>query len=164
MFCPGCGERDDQTNTCCTKCGLDLVRIRQVIAEGDGAANGGGISANLSDEAILFVSSTVPESKTEGSEPADSVETASPGPAAFDSSDPVLLKERGNELFRQGKFMDALDCYEKALAIDQFYKEAWFNKSMVLKKIGRQDQSEVCNNIYKRLSAGALETRKNKQE
>lgn len=164
MFCPGCGEKNDQTNACCSKCGLDLVRLMQVIADGNGGTHGGEITDNLSDEAILFVSSTIPESKTEGPGSMDSVDTASPIPAAFDISDPVLLKERGNELFRQGKFMDALDCYEKALAIDQFYKEAWFNKSMVLKKIGRQDQSEVCSNIYKRLSAGNLETRKNGQE
>lgn len=164
MFCPGCGERDDHANACCLTCGLDLVRIRQVILDREGGSNGGGIGDNLSDEAVLFVTSTIPENKTGGREPADSVDTASPVPAAFESSDPVQLKERGNELYRQGKFMDALACYEKALAIDQFYKEAWFNKSIVLKKIGRQDQSEVCNNIYKRLSAGTLETKKNRQE
>ena len=57
----------------------------------------------------------------------------------------------GNEFYKQGKYLDAIDCYEKAIAIDQFFKEAWYNKSLALKKIDREDQSRVCFGIYKRL-------------
>ena len=114
-------------------------------------------------EPILSVDSSIADNGTTDPLPAGTVDTASPEPPALDIKDPVQLKERGNELFRQEKFLDALDCYEKALAIDQFYTEAWFNKSMVLKKIGRTDQSKVCWGIYKRLSSGAPELQKNRQ-
>ncbi len=155
MFCPGCGEKNDDTTTCCTKCGLDLARLRLVIAGGDQDVSDADMEDNLSYEAVLSVDSTITDNKTADPGPGNVVDTSSADSAVLDNSDPVQLKERGNELFRQDKFLDALDCYEKALAIDQFYTEAWFNKSIVLKKIGRPDQSKVCWGIYKRLSSGA---------
>jgi tetratricopeptide (TPR) repeat protein len=162
MYCPGCGEKNIDTDATCTKCGLDLARLRIVIAEGDMDTSSTGGGEAFPDAAILPVNST-----TAGNNARDcngDITTALPGePAVFDSSDPVQLKERGNELFREEKFMDSLDCYEKALAIDQFYQEAWYNKSIVLKKIGRQDQSKVCWGIYKRLSSGIPEAQKNRQ-
>jgi tetratricopeptide (TPR) repeat protein len=63
----------------------------------------------------------------------------------------IELKDIGNEYYKQGKFLDAIDCYEKAIAIDQYFKEAWYNKSIALKKINREDQAKVCWGIYKRL-------------
>jgi tetratricopeptide (TPR) repeat protein len=65
----------------------------------------------------------------------------------------IQLKDRGNEYFKAGKFLDAIDCYEKAIAIDQFYEDAWYNKSIALKKIDREDQAKVCWGIYQRLKA-----------
>jgi len=159
MFCPGCGEKNDDTTSCCTKCGLDLARLRAVIAGGDQNNDCIGKVEVLTDEAPLSVdcgSDAIPED----TQPMDVIAPVPCGPAGFDSSDPVQLKDQGNELFRQEKYLDALDCYEKALAIDQFYKEAWFNKSIVLKKIGRPDQSKVCWGIYKRLSSGEPEAQK----
>lgn len=164
MFCPGCGEKNDDTTTCCTKCGLDLARLRLVLAEDakDSCSAGRGDTTPVGP--ILSGDSSITDNVTADPLPAGAGVTASPDPAVFDITDPVQLKERGNEFFRQEKFLDALDCYEKALAIDQFYTEAWFNKSMVLKKIGRTDQSKVCWGIYKRLSSGAPESQKNRQD
>lgn len=144
---------------CCTKCGLDLARLKEVMAEGDQNNCSPHRGETLGDDAPLSVgcgSDTISEDSL-------LVEVIAPlpcEPAGYDRSDPVKLKDHGNELFRQEKYLDALDCYEKALAIDQFYKEAWFNKSIVLKKIGRPDQSKVCWGIYKRLSSGEPEAQK----
>jgi tetratricopeptide (TPR) repeat protein len=160
MFCPGCGEKNDDVAACCTKCGLDLARLRLVIAEGNQDTSSTGTGDNVPGGAILSIESTTAGNKTVNPGQADIVDTSSPESAVSNISDPVELKERGNELFRQEKFLDALDCYEKALAIDQFYTEAWFNKSIVLKKIGRPDQSKVCWGIYKRLSSGRPEPQK----
>jgi tetratricopeptide (TPR) repeat protein len=162
VFCPGCGEKNVDTDPTCTKCGLDLARLRVVIAEGDLDTTGTGGEKTLPDAAILPKKNTTTGNNIENCN-GDIAAEAGGETTAFDNSDPIQLKERGNELFRQEKFMDALDCYEKALAIDQFYQEAWFNKSIVLKKIGRQDQSKVCWGIYKRLSSGVPEAQKNKQ-
>jgi tetratricopeptide (TPR) repeat protein len=162
MFCPGCGEKNDDTSACCNKCGIDLARLRVVISEGKQDPRGKGNQGAFPDDVNLSTDS--PETARVISDPgiADIKEGSPSGSPVFDSSDPVKLKERGNELFRQEKFLDALDCYEKALAIDQFYKEAWYNKSIVLKKIGYQDQSKVCWGIYKRLNSGDPENRENK--
>jgi len=162
VFCPGCGEKNDDTDPTCTKCGLDLARLRVVIAEGDVGTSGTGRGEAFPDKAVLTENNTREGNNTEDCN-GDTAAEVGGEPTGFDSSDPIQLKERGNELFRQEKFMDALDCYEKALAIDQFYQEAWFNKSIVLKKIGRQDQSKVCWGIYKRLSSGVPEAQKNRQ-
>lgn len=160
MYCPGCGERNVDTDATCTKCGLDLARLRIVIGDLDTGSTKGADS--FPDEAIHPVTSF-----SSGDNPEDCIEDIAADihdeNSVFDSSDPIQLKERGNKLFREEKFMDALDCYEKALAIDQFYQEAWYNKSIVLKKIGRQDQSKVCWGIYKRLSSGVPEAQKNRQ-
>ena len=161
MFCPVCGEKNEDTGACCTKCGLDLARLRAVIAQGDTEddclcrekVSPGG-------EAALTVDNMMANSLPDDTPHSDLTAPLPNETASFDNSDPVQLKERGNELFRQEKYLDALDCYEKALAIDQFYQEAWFNKSIVLKKIGRQDQSKVCWGIYKRLSSGEPEAQK----
>ncbi len=160
MYCPGCGEKNDDANVCCSKCGIDLARLRAVISEGNQETRDKGNGNAFPDAPNLPVDSNL--TNTVPSDPGtESMENIPPpGPADFDGSDPVKLKERGNELFRQEKFLDALDCYEKALAIDQFYKEAWYNKSIVLKKIGYQDQSKVCWGIYQRLNSGGSENRK----
>ncbi len=164
MYCPGCGEKNCDTDATCTKCGLDLARLRIVIAEGDMDTGSTGGGEAFPDEAILPENSTTADNNTGDCHKGDIAPELSVEPAVLDHSDPVQLKERGNELFREEKFMDALDCYEKALAIDQFYQEAWYNKSIVLKKIGRQDQSKVCWGIYKRLSSGVPKAQKNSQE
>ena len=160
MFCPACGEKNDDISTYCTKCGLNLTRIRIIIAEGNHDYRDTERGDNRDDESLPSTGSGMITTTSDDPPPGD-VTTPVPGEMpGFDSSDPVQLKDRGNELFREEKYLDALDCYEKALAIDQFYKEAWFNKSMVLKKIGRQDQSKVCWGIYQRLSSGEPEAQK----
>jgi tetratricopeptide (TPR) repeat protein len=162
MFCPGCGEKNDDTSACCSKCGIDLARMRVVISEGKPDTRGKGNRGALPGDVSLSTDRTGTAGVISDPGTAEVKDGSPPGSEVFDSSDPVKLKERGNELFRQEKFLDALDCYEKALAIDQFYKEAWYNKSIVLKKIGYQDQSKVCWGIYKRLNSADPENRKNK--
>jgi tetratricopeptide (TPR) repeat protein len=160
MFCPVCGEKNSDISTCCTKCGLNLTQIRIIIAEGNHDYSDTERVGTPADESVKSTDSGLVTTVSDDPPPGDVTTPMSGETASFDSADPVQLKDRGNELFREEKYLDALDCYEKALAIDQFYKEAWFNKSMVLKKIGRQDQSKVCWGIYQRLSSGDPEAQK----
>jgi hypothetical protein len=154
MFCPGCGEKNEETAPYCIKCGLDLARLRLIIADCrqdvrvSAMENTNSENENFSND--RSTSNDFPGEPT----PRDTGVTEPGEPEGFDISDPIQWKDRGNDFFRDEKFLDALDCYEKALAIDQFYKEAWCNKSIVLKKIGRNDQSKVCWGIYKRLCSG----------
>ena len=160
MFCPGCGEKNNDSEASCRKCGLDLARLRIVIAGSAPDTSGAVNRDTFSDEAFPTGESSITDNISADIPPGDITTAITCDNASFDGTDPVQLKEHGNELFRQERFLDALDCYEKALAIDQFYKEAWYNKSIVLKKIGRQDQSKVCWGIYKRLSLGEPEAQK----
>jgi tetratricopeptide (TPR) repeat protein len=160
MFCPACGERDDDISTFCKKCGLNLTSIRIIVAEGDQDYSDTERGDTPTDESLPSAGNGIVNTVSDDPSAGD-VATPVPGETpGFNSSDPVQLKDRGNELFREEKYLDALDCYEKALAIDQFYKEAWFNKSLVLKKIGRQDQAKVCFGIYQRLSSGGSDAQK----
>jgi len=157
MFCPGCGEKNDDGCACCSRCGIDLARIRVLISEGKQDTRDGRNGDALLDETAFTTDSSAPASTITDPGIPGIVDLSQPGSSITGISDPVQLKERGNELFREERFLDALDCYEKALAIDQFYTEAWYNKAIVLKKIGYLDQSKVCWGIYKRLSSERTE-------
>jgi len=155
MFCPRCGEKNPGYAICCSKCGLTLAEIQSILerqAENDPVlarfastigAEGGNETGTTQPGAVCGEPAEIspaPE-KPEG--------TATP-PEQLTA---VQLKDKGNEFYKAGKYLDAIDCYEKAIAIDQFYKEAWYNKSIALKKIEREDQAKVCWGIYKRLEA-----------
>jgi tetratricopeptide (TPR) repeat protein len=155
MFCPRCGEKNPGYVLCCPKCGLALTEVQKIL---EMQTENKPILASF-DETIGFGNGNNAAAIPAG--------TVSEGPAAI-SQEPgqeenvvtsaeyltaVQFKDRGNECFKAGKFLDAIDCYEKAIAIDQFYKDAWYNKSIALKKIDREDQAKVCWGIYRRLEA-----------
>ncbi len=43
-----------------------------------------------------------------------------------------------------GRFEEALASYDSALTIDPTDADAWFDKGIVLKKMGRSKESEAC--------------------
>ena len=147
---------------CCLKCGLNLTEVQKILemqAESDpllarfAAATGAGMedardetpAVNAKETPVVSIDEPSPVNSPE---PGETEGIATPGYLTA-----VQLKEQGNEYYKQGKFLDAIDCYEKAIAIDQFYKDAWYNKSIALKKIEREDQAKVCWGIYQRLMA-----------
>ena len=147
MFCPACGEKNAKPAPCCSSCGMDLQRFWDIFNTSPSSPEG-----ETGDNQRIPVAPPVVEERQDtipvnpGCE-ADQGNGVDPDIAG----DPVRLKDLGNDFFRQEKYLDALDCYEKAIAIDQFYEEAWYNKSIALKRIGRVDQSKVCWGIYKRI-------------
>ncbi|HVP94638.1 MAG TPA: tetratricopeptide repeat protein [Methanoregulaceae archaeon] len=155
MFCPRCGEKNPGYAICCSKCGLALTEVQKILeiqAEKDPvlarfARTIGADPGN--DTTTTPVETTTGAPRVISREPGEPEEAATPP----DQLTPVQLKDRGNEYFKAGKFLDAIDCYEKAIAIDQFYKDAWYNKSIALKKIEREDQAKVCWGIYQRLES-----------
>lgn len=52
--------------------------------------------------------------------------------------------EKGNSLYRRGKYEEALKCYEKALEIDSKFAKAWNNRGYVLAKMGRKEEAVKC--------------------
>jgi tetratricopeptide (TPR) repeat protein len=49
---------------------------------------------------------------------------------------------------------DALTCYEKAIQIDPYNSEAWFNRGVALRKAGREQESDKCQKVASCLEQG----------
>jgi len=54
---------------------------------------------------------------------------------------PVELATRGTKLAAQGKFDEALECYEKAILRDPDYDIAYFSKILNLRRLGRYNEA-----------------------
>jgi tetratricopeptide (TPR) repeat protein len=54
------------------------------------------------------------------------------------------LLNKGFSLAELAKYKEAIDCYDKALAIDPNYALAWGNKALSLDKLGRHDEAKEC--------------------
>jgi tetratricopeptide (TPR) repeat protein len=144
MFCPRCGEKNPGYAISCSKCGMNLSEVQKLLemqVESDPAFAQAVSAINTQNMPLS-------REKTPEETPVPPGENMLPGGQTAEE-----LKDMGNEYYKQGKFLDAIDCYEKAIALDQFFKEAWYNKSLALKKIDREDQAKVCWGIYKRLVA-----------
>lgn len=50
-------------------------------------------------------------------------------------------KETGNQFVAEGKYIEALEQYELAIKCDPTLAAAWFNKGIMLKKIGHNDEA-----------------------
>ena len=52
----------------------------------------------------------------------------------------------GYDLYNQGRYEEAIECYNKALEIDPDYGDAWNNKGIVLDDLGRYEEAIECYN------------------
>jgi tetratricopeptide (TPR) repeat protein len=52
--------------------------------------------------------------------------------------------EQGNIRDSLGQYEEALASYDSALTIDPGDADAWFNKGMTLKKMGKSKEAESC--------------------
>lgn len=57
---------------------------------------------------------------------------------------PHALVELGNCFDCLNQYDNAVTYYEKVIAIDPLYADAWFNKGMSLKKMGRDMDASPC--------------------
>ena len=56
------------------------------------------------------------------------------------------LVTQGKSFLDNGKFEDALGCFEQALLLDQSNTELWNFKGVALRSIGRYDEAIECFN------------------
>jgi tetratricopeptide (TPR) repeat protein len=61
----------------------------------------------------------------------------------WDSEQAAYL-DLGVAMFRKGRFDDALDNFNRALAIDPFLGDGNYNKGVVLSKTGKSDEAIEC--------------------
>ena len=52
--------------------------------------------------------------------------------------------KEGNLLAEQGKYEEAIECYDKALKIDRDYLEAWLEKGRVFNSFGKYEEAMEC--------------------
>ncbi len=65
-----------------------------------------------------------------------------------ENDDPKLWLEKGNALYKSGQYQKALEMYDYAIRIDQQYSKAWNNRSLVLKKMGREKEASDSRERY----------------
>lgn len=51
------------------------------------------------------------------------------------------LFEQGNRLYEQGRYQEAVESYDKALAIDPKYAAAWNNRGLALDNLGKHQEA-----------------------
>jgi Flp pilus assembly protein TadD len=56
------------------------------------------------------------------------------------------LVEKGNSLFKEGKFEEALNFFDQALLLNQNDPELWNRKGVVLRSMGCYDEALECFN------------------
>lgn len=53
-------------------------------------------------------------------------------------------QSKANALDAMGKYNDAIECYDSALSCDPEDAECWFNKGILLKKMGQENEGATC--------------------
>ncbi|QLH03016.1 hypothetical protein C5F47_05370 [Nitrosopumilus cobalaminigenes] len=56
------------------------------------------------------------------------------------------LVKKGQSLMDDGKYDDALGCFEQALLLNQDDPDLWNNKGIALRSLGRYEESMYCFN------------------
>jgi len=56
------------------------------------------------------------------------------------------LVKKGQSLMDDGKYDDALGCFEQALLLNQDDPDLWNNKGIALRSLGRYEESMECFN------------------
>jgi len=67
---------------------------------------------------------------------------------------------RGNSLYNQGKYEEAIQAYDKSLDLDPLNPETWQNKGYALNKLGRNKDANECFWKAMGLNAGYASDRK----
>lgn len=63
----------------------------------------------------------------------------------------ILLKNQGNDFYKQARYQDAIECYKKALEIDPQYQAAWNNLGLAFLKLGQIEDAKKCQQVLERL-------------
>lgn len=64
-----------------------------------------------------------------------------------DFSDPEVWKKSGDELFKEGKYEEAIKKYEEAVKINPNYTEAWNNLGFTYFKLGKIEESKKIKDL-----------------
>jgi tetratricopeptide (TPR) repeat protein len=143
--CPKCGLDVKADSKFCQKCGVDLIKIEEIIEDGNMLFNQG----NYQDALSCYQKAV-----------------------KLGKNNALAWHGKGNVLFKQGEnsedvtlcvkchlcpvlseafYQDAVKCYDKAIEIDPKFKDAWYKKGIALEKLGKFIESKKCIEISKSL-------------
>jgi len=143
--CPKCSNRVDLNMDRCGKCGYDLKKIFDLIRQGD-----------------KFLDQQKYPDAFECYEKA----------IKLDKKNALAWYGKGNVLLSQGKnsegvtycvncqlspvlseafYKDAIKCYEKSISINSKFKNAWYQKAIVLDKLGQNLEAKKCFEVAENL-------------
>jgi tetratricopeptide (TPR) repeat protein len=61
-----------------------------------------------------------------------------------DHGNAFVLNNKGLVLFRLGNYTEAIECYDKSLALDPSNSKIWNNKGLVLFRLGNYTEAIEC--------------------
>lgn len=64
--------------------------------------------------------------------------------AGFNPNDVWGWRNRGGTLYSQGKYDEAIECYDKAIEVDPNSTVVWYNKGLALNSLGKYEQAIAC--------------------
>jgi tetratricopeptide (TPR) repeat protein len=70
-----------------------------------------------------------------------------------EKEDALTWKNRGNSLAKQGNYEGALACYNSGLNIDPNNTDIWYNKSLILGKLDKSEESRQCQDKIKEIQS-----------
>ena len=50
---------------------------------------------------------------------------------------------KGNAFKNEGRYVDAINCYDRAIDINPKLAKAWYNKGLALQKLSREKEAQV---------------------
>ncbi|NPV51626.1 MAG: tetratricopeptide repeat protein [Candidatus Methanofastidiosum sp.] len=143
--CPKCGSEVKSNSNFCKKCGADLIKISEIINDGDLFFNQGKYQ-----DALDCYQKAIKLGKHNA--------------LAWHGKGNVLLKQGENSedvnlcvkchlcpVLSEAFYQDSVKCYDKAIEIDPKFKDAWYKKGVALEKLGKFIESKKCFEISKEL-------------
>jgi len=128
----------------------EMMEVFQVLLGGFGGADAAAGDAGFDDISPSPASGPTPAAKKEASKPAQ------PDlPAEKKAS--LAAKEKGNSLYKEKKFNDALVAYDEAIELDPSNFMLFNNKAAVYIEMNETDKAiEICNSIFEKAKGSKL--------
>ncbi len=111
IYCRSCGGKNPEDATFCNRCGKRL---------------------DYSIDVVDLTNVEITESTTT---------STIPPPSESTEPDAKWWNNKGNEYYFKDDYESALDCYSKAIKLDPNLWAGWYNSSLALSKLGREDEA-----------------------
>ncbi|HPZ09268.1 MAG TPA: tetratricopeptide repeat protein [Candidatus Eremiobacteraeota bacterium] len=117
---------------------------------------GVGKKKSILEEVKHIIKDKVSKQDTDLYEKADMIEENPNGESAVEDISELIT--RGRRLIREGRYEEALECYDRYLNIESEDMERWHEKGEILKKLGQYEEGLNCYNKALEINPTYLES------